>query len=75
MYIAGTGERSPFNYSNTAQIDNNTVQRNAHQLGEISKHVCYTSPKLIVQRRTEIRLSVGNGQSKRTSKDSKLKAW
>ena len=75
MHIAGTGERSPFNYSKTAQTDNNTVQRNAHRLGEIWKHVCYTSPKLIDQRRREIRLSVGNGQSKRTSKDSKLKAW
>ena len=75
MHIAGTGERSPFNYSKTAQIDNNTVQRNAHRLGEIRKHVCYTSPKLIDQRRREIGLSFGNGQCKRTNKDSKLEAW
>ena len=29
----------------------------------------------IDQRRSEIRLSVGNGQSKRTSKDAKPEAW
>ena len=75
MHIAGTGERCPFNHSKTAQTDNNTVQRNAHRLGEIWKHVCYTSPKLIDQRRREIRLSVENGQSIRTSKDNKRKAW
>lgn len=72
--MAGTGERRPFNLSRTAQIDNNTIQGNAHQLGEIWEHVCYTSPKQIDQRRREIWLTVGNGQSKRMSKDSKPKA-
>ena len=33
------------------------------------------SPKQIDQRRGEIQLSVGKGQSKLTSKDSKPKAW
>ena len=59
--------------STTAKLPkttNNTTQGNAHQLGEIREHVCYTSPKQIDQYRTEIRLSVGNGKSKSTSKDT-----
>ena len=30
---AETGKRSPLNHSKTGQIDNNTVQKNAHRLG------------------------------------------
>ena len=43
-------KRSLFNQSKTAQTTNNTTQGNAHQLGEIREHVCYTSPKQIDQR-------------------------
>ena len=43
-------KRSLFNHSKTAQTTNNTTQGNAHQLGEIREHVCYTSPKQIDQR-------------------------
>ena len=68
--MAGTWERSLFNHSKTAQTTNNTTQGNVHQLGEIREHVCYKSPKQIDQHRREIRLSVGNGKSKSTSKDT-----
>ena len=46
------------------------LKGNVHQLGEIWEHVCYKSPKQIDQHRREIRLSVGNGKSKSTSKDT-----
>ena len=61
--------------STTAKLPkttNNITQGNAHQLGEIWEHVCYTSPKQIDQHRREIPLSVGNGKSKRTSKDTQV---
>ena len=46
------------------------LKGNVHQLGEIWEHVCYKSPNQIDQHRREIRLSVGNGKSKSTSKDT-----
>ena len=44
-------------------------------MGEIREHAYHTSPQQIGQHRRKIRLSVWNGQSKRTSKDSKPEAW
>ena len=44
---AGTGKRRSFNYCEIAQIENNTVQGNAHRLGEVREHVRDASPQQV----------------------------